>query len=186
MSYALHRDCPCPRFRGNSRSHEARCGGADTRSMVISRAVVDSLNSITCVCPEYVMSLLSEPSTFSHAATFLEKPGAAPRTTRQVSAKLCFTLGVGCPMIVNLAVSSPVCFPNGKVGIIDSNLSHREPVSALNWAGYCGRGRCSDRSENRRRLHVNYSASTPALNPDNGVVPHPRRGCVHLPSSPRL
>lgn len=39
-------------------------------------------------------------------------------------------------MIVNLAVSSPARFPNGKVGIKDSNLSHLEPVSALNWAGY--------------------------------------------------
>ncbi len=39
-------------------------------------------------------------------------------------------------MIVNLAVSSPACFPNGKVGIMDSNLSRLEPVSALNWAGY--------------------------------------------------
>jgi hypothetical protein len=39
-------------------------------------------------------------------------------------------------MIVPLVVSSPACFPNGKVGIVDSDLSHLEPVSAHNSAGY--------------------------------------------------
>ena len=39
-------------------------------------------------------------------------------------------------MIVNLAVSSPLCFPDGEVGMMNSNLSHLEPVSAFNWAGY--------------------------------------------------
>lgn len=39
-------------------------------------------------------------------------------------------------MIVPLVVSSPACFQNGKVGIMDSDLSHLEPVSAHNSAGY--------------------------------------------------
>ena len=33
-------------------------------------------------------------------------------------------------MIVPLVVSSPVCFPNGKVGIMDSGLSQLEHNSA--------------------------------------------------------
>jgi hypothetical protein len=39
-------------------------------------------------------------------------------------------------MIVPFVVSSPACFPNGKVGVMDSDLSHLEPVSAHNLAGY--------------------------------------------------
>jgi len=61
-----------------------------------------------------------------------------PPSTRQVSAKLCFTLGVGCHMIVKLVASSPAYFPNGngKVGIMDSDLSHLQPDLKHNWVGY--------------------------------------------------
>src|SRR6266849_5350741 len=64
--------------------------------------------------------------------------GADPPSTRQISAKLCFTLRVGCHMIVKLVASSPAYFPNGngKVGIMDSDLSHLQPDLKHNWVGY--------------------------------------------------
>jgi hypothetical protein len=55
---------------------------------------------------------------------------------RQVSAKLRFTLGVSYHMIVPLGVSSPVFFPDGKAGIMDSDLLGLEPISTHNWAAY--------------------------------------------------
>jgi hypothetical protein len=55
---------------------------------------------------------------------------------RQVSAKLRFTLGVSYHMIVPLGASSPACFPNGKAGIMDSDLLNLEPLSSHNWAAY--------------------------------------------------
>jgi hypothetical protein len=39
-------------------------------------------------------------------------------------------------MIVSLVVSSPSRLPNGKAGIMDIDLSHREPISSRNWAAY--------------------------------------------------
>ena len=62
--------------------------------------------------------------------------GLTNLSIRQGSAKLCFTLGVGYHMIVSLVVSSPACFPNGKVGIMDRDLLHLEPVSSHSWAAY--------------------------------------------------
>jgi hypothetical protein len=68
---------------------------------------------------------------FPVAATVLEGPrGPTPLAGSQVSPKLCFTLGVAYHMIVLLVVSSPACFPNGKVGIMDSDLSQMEHNSA--------------------------------------------------------
>ena len=55
---------------------------------------------------------------------------------RQASAKLRFTLGVSYHMIVPLGVSSPACFPNGKAGIMDSDLLDLEPISTHNWAAH--------------------------------------------------
>ena len=55
---------------------------------------------------------------------------------RQISAKLRFTLGVSYHMIVPLGASSPACFPNGKAGIMDSDLLDLEPISIHNWAAY--------------------------------------------------
>ena len=48
----------------------------------------------------------------------------------QVSAKRCFTLGVAYHMIVPLVMPFPAYFPNGRVGIMDSDLSRH------NSAGY--------------------------------------------------
>src|SRR5260370_3695149 len=64
--------------------------------------------------------------------------GADPHRTRPVSGKLCFTLGVGCHMIVKLVASSPAYFlnGNGKVGTMDSDLSHLQPDLKHNWVGY--------------------------------------------------
>ncbi len=53
---------------------------------------------------------------------------------QQASAKLCFTLAVAYHMIVPHGVSSPACFPNGKVGIVDSDLLHLKPISSFNGA----------------------------------------------------
>jgi hypothetical protein len=39
-------------------------------------------------------------------------------------------------MIVKLVASFPAYFPNGKVGIMDSDLSPLEPVSQHNRVGY--------------------------------------------------
>jgi len=39
-------------------------------------------------------------------------------------------------MVVLLAVSSPSYFPNGKAGIMDSDLLDLEPISIHNWAAY--------------------------------------------------
>ncbi len=80
-------------------------------------------------CPTY-------PQSCSEAAR--RAIGADPPSTRQVSAKLCFTLRVGCHMIVKLVASSPAYFPNGngKVGIMDSDLSHLQPDLKHNWVGY--------------------------------------------------
>ena len=52
--------------------------------------------------------------------------------------KLCFTIGVGCHMIVKLVASSPAYFPsgNGKVGIMDSDLWHLLPELRHNWVAY--------------------------------------------------
>jgi hypothetical protein len=50
--------------------------------------------------------------------------------------KLRFTLGVSYHMIVSFVVSSPARLPNGKAGIMDIDLSHREPISSRNWAAY--------------------------------------------------
>ena len=65
-------------------------------------------------------------------------PERARRPSRssmqQASAKLCFTLAVAYHMIVPHGVSSPACFPNGKVGIVDSDLLHLKPISSLNGA----------------------------------------------------
>ena len=66
----------------------------------------------------------------------LARPGPEPPSARQVSAKLCFTMGVGYHIIVKLVASFAACFPKGKVGIMDSNLSRLEPVSKHNWVGY--------------------------------------------------
>lgn len=43
-------------------------------------------------------------------------------------------------MIVKLVASSPAYFPNGngKVGILDSDLSHLLPELKHNWVGYVG------------------------------------------------
>lgn len=51
-------------------------------------------------------------------------------------AKLRFTLGVSYHMIVSFVVSSPTRLPNGKAGIMDIDLSHREPMSRRNWAAH--------------------------------------------------
>jgi hypothetical protein len=48
--------------------------------------------------------------------------------------KLRFTLGVSYHMIVSFVASSPTGLPNGKAGIMDIDLSHREPMSRRNWA----------------------------------------------------
>jgi hypothetical protein len=55
---------------------------------------------------------------------------------RQVSAKLHFTLGVSYHMMVPIIVSSPICFPNGKAGIMDIGSLHLEPISSGNWTAY--------------------------------------------------
>src|SRR5258708_20211163 len=75
------------------------------------------------------------PQSCSEAAR--KAIGADPPSTRQVSAKLCFTLAVGCHMNVKLVASSPAYFPNGngKVGIMDSDLSHLQPDLKHNWVG---------------------------------------------------
>ncbi len=39
-------------------------------------------------------------------------------------------------MIEPHGVSSPACFPNGKGGIVGSDLLHLEPISSHNWAAY--------------------------------------------------
>ena len=39
-------------------------------------------------------------------------------------------------MIVPLVVSSPVCFPNGKAGIMDIGPLHLKPISNRKWAAY--------------------------------------------------
>jgi hypothetical protein len=39
-------------------------------------------------------------------------------------------------MIVELVASSPAYFPNGKVGIMDSDLLPPEPDSKHGWVGY--------------------------------------------------
>jgi hypothetical protein len=41
-------------------------------------------------------------------------------------------------MMVKLVASSPAYFPdgNGKVGIMDSDLSHLQPDLKRNWVGY--------------------------------------------------
>jgi len=51
-------------------------------------------------------------------------------------AKLRFTLRVSYQMIVSFVVSSPTGLPNGKAGIMDIDLSHREPMSRRNWAAH--------------------------------------------------
>ena len=72
-------------------------------------------------------------------ARLLEGPLVPTRLARdkfpQNSALL---LEVGCHMIVKLVASSPAYFPsgNGKVGIMDSDLSHLQPGLKHNWVGY--------------------------------------------------
>jgi hypothetical protein len=39
-------------------------------------------------------------------------------------------------MIVPFVVSSPAYFPNGKAGIMDSDLLHLEPIASRTWAAY--------------------------------------------------
>lgn len=50
--------------------------------------------------------------------------------------KLRFTLWVSYHMIVSIVVSSPAHSPNGKAGIMDIDLSHREPISSRNRAAH--------------------------------------------------
>jgi hypothetical protein len=66
------------------------------------------------------------------------RDGPSPSSARWGSAKLCFTLGVGYHMIVELLASSPAYFPNGngKVGIMDSDLSHLLPELRPHGVGY--------------------------------------------------
>jgi hypothetical protein len=76
----------------------------------------------------------TNPQSRSQGAARAE--GRLPSGLEPVSAKLSFTLEVAYHMIVPFVVSLSRMFPNGKVGIMDSDLSHLEPVSAHNLAGY--------------------------------------------------
>ncbi len=97
--------------------------------MVTRRAIVEPANSTTCVLSGHAMFFSKQAHVPSgNAARLLERRFS--QRARSVSAKLCFTLGVGYHMIVPLGVSSPACFPHGKVGIMDSDLSHLAHNSA--------------------------------------------------------
>jgi hypothetical protein len=113
----------------NSRSRVFPLPGSDAISIVTRRAVVKPANSITCDRPGVQCFFPKQADVrLGNAARAIER--RLPQRARPVSAKLCFTLGVGYHMIIPLGVSSPLCFPYGKVGIMDSDLSHLKRSSA--------------------------------------------------------
>lgn len=95
-----------------------------------------SLDSTSSVSNDWAILRMFDGSSSAASCRRRGLEGPTLSAMRQVSAKLHFTLGVSYRMIVPLVVSSPICFPNGKAGIMDIGPLHLKPISNRKWAAY--------------------------------------------------